>query len=85
MEPAQRQPLSPSSNQAIHIVLAAFCVAVVKHPDRGNLQKEGFLWAYDCRGLESKMTEQRLQAAGVAPGAALESSHLLQQEAKKLN
>ena len=76
MEPAQRQPLSPSSNQAIHIVLAAFCVAVVKHPDRGNLQKEGFLWAYDCRRVcVHHSGEAWQQTVGIQQERAPESSH----------
>lgn len=33
-----------------------------------------FIWAYNCRGLESMIVEQRKQAAGMVDRAAAESS-----------
>lgn len=34
--------------------------AMTKYPDKGNLEKEIFNWAYDFKGLECMMVEQRL-------------------------
>lgn len=38
--------------------LSCFSIAVLKHHDQENLQKEAFNWAYGFRGLESVMVEQ---------------------------
>lgn len=38
--------------------LSCFSIAVLKHHDQENLQKEAFNWAYGFRGLESLMVEQ---------------------------
>lgn len=41
-----------------------FSVAVVKHPDRGNFRKKGFLLAYGYKGLESILLGEVWQQSG---------------------
>ena len=44
-------------------------MAVIKHDDQGNLQKEEFVWAYDSGGEAAVMAEQRQQVAGAVDRA----------------
>lgn len=60
----------PELFSPISSALLYFSIAVIKHPDQGNLGKKEFRRAYDFRELESMITEKRYD------GRTAENSHL---------
>lgn len=69
--------VSPAVKGHLGSCSRSFAAAVMEHHDPGDLHMQRFLWASASRGMRvHRGGEAGQQEAGVAAGAAAESSHL---------
>jgi hypothetical protein len=64
------------------LCITYFSVAVIKHHDQGNLQNEGYVWAYSSRGIKVHQNHSQKHGSRRDGWTRMLRAHILKQKQK---